>query len=101
MIRKRNPRKRVAFTSRNQNDKSMVAHKDDFLAFTEKLEKQNPGATIVLNAETHEVLIASNDPAEIAGKLKSFKDDIVTLFIGGPAREPVFSHHFCSHPHKA
>ena len=76
----------------------MTSHEEDITALSDKLELENPGKTIVLNAKTREVIVVSGNPIEISRTLKTLRDDVVTLFIGGPFTENVACHHFCSSP---
>jgi hypothetical protein len=62
----------------------------------ERLERKHPGKTIVLNARTMEVLVASKSDTVIARKVKDLDENIVPLFIGGPETEDALAfHHFC------
>jgi hypothetical protein len=56
--------------------------------------REHPGQTVVLDAKTLAILIASKDSSKIAEKLRSISDDIVPLFIA-PAGREVALHHFC------
>lgn len=76
-----------------------ASNNDDLDFLSDKLEQENPGKTIVLNAATREIIIASDRSDEIASKLKSLSSDVITLFIGGPHKEALAFHHFCSSPH--
>lgn len=62
----------------------------------EKLENDNPCKTIVLNAETLEIIIISDNPLEVGEKIKTLDKNIVSLFAGGlyPKREICF-HRMC------
>lgn len=59
---------------------------DKVLEVTTRLEKENPGKTVVLNAANLEVIIISDDDKEIAAKVKEVNDlwGVVPLFCGGP-----------------
>jgi hypothetical protein len=73
----------------------------NLLAETQRLEKKYPGVTIVLNAQTLEVLVKSKSHAAIARKLKSLDKNVVPVFIGGPVSHSELAfHHFCK-PAKA
>ena len=99
MIRKR--KKMTAQKSHSSGRKHKTPlMEDDLVLLSGKLEIQYPGQTIVLNAETREVLVASESPDKIAEKMRTISDEVVTLVIGGPFRHQIACHHFCSSPHK-
>ena len=51
---------------------------------TERLERENPGKTIVLDLRTLEVVAISENHDQIAKAVAALKDHVVPLFIGGP-----------------
>ena len=74
----------------------MATYTGNLLSETERLEKKYPGTTIVLNAQTLEILVKSKSHAVIARKVKQLDNDVVPLFIGGPASQNDLAfHHFC------
>jgi 23S rRNA pseudoU1915 N3-methylase RlmH len=79
----------------NRRAKVAIRSIEGLDSYAARLEKEHPGKTIVLNAKTREILIASQNSTEIAKTLRSLSDDIVTLFIGGPRLNQVGFHHFC------
>jgi hypothetical protein len=81
---------------KKRNPKSMGPYKGNRFTEIDRLEKQHPGRTIVLNARTMEVLAMSKSDAVIARKVKNLDKNVVPLFIGcsNPAGELAF-HHFC------
>ena len=74
----------------------MGTYTGNLLTKTERLENKYPGTTIVLDAQTLEVLVKSISPSVIARKLKGLDKTIVPIFIGGPAPDGDLAfHHFC------
>jgi hypothetical protein len=71
-------------------------------SFTNRLELEHPGETIVLDAKTREILIVSRNPSDIAKKVQAIGKEVPTLFIGGPFENSALGfHHFCSPPKSA
>jgi hypothetical protein len=77
----------------------MATYSGNLFIETRRLEEKYPGVTIVLNAQTLEVLAKSRSHAAIARKLKKLDKKVVPIFIGGPVSNSELTfHHFCKSP---
>jgi hypothetical protein len=65
---------------------------DNLNALAAKLEKENPGKTIVLDASTLETVIISDDPLAVREAVVKM-GDAIPVFMGGPNTEPLCFHH--------